>query len=134
VLAEVAVWKRTDLLQPVVDCNDLSPLYGEISMIIRPSLFAALALTAAAAFTVPAIASSPAAPAASQPAATGAITKEQAIEMALKAHPGEVTKAYEDGHKGKQTWEVKIKGQDGKSWKTYYEISTGALVDDKEDK
>ena len=104
-------------------------------MIIRSSLFAALALTAAAAFTVPAIASSPtAAPMASQPAATSAITKEQAIEMALKAHPGEVTKAYEDGHKGKQTWEVKIKGQDGKSWKTYYEISTGALVDDKEDK
>jgi len=71
---------------------------------------------------------------ASQPAATGAITKEQAIEMALKAHPGEVTKAYEDGHKGKETWEVKIKGKDGKNWKTYYEISTGTLVDDKEDK
>ena len=63
-----------------------------------------------------------------------AITKEQAIEMALKAHPGEVTKAYEDGHKGKETWEVKIKGKDGKNWKTYYEISTGTLVDDKEDK
>ena len=106
-------------------------------MIVRPSLFAALALTAATAFTVPAIASSPtqgAAPMASQPAATGAITKEQAIEMALKAHPGEVTKAYEDGHKGKETWEVKIKGKDGKNWKTYYEISTGTLVDDKEDK
>ena len=102
-------------------------------MIIRPSLFAALALTAAAAFTIPAIASSPATPAASQPAATGAITKEQATEMALKAHPGEVTKAYEDGHKGKQTWEVKIDGADGKKWKTYYEISTGTLVDDKQD-
>jgi uncharacterized membrane protein YkoI len=106
-------------------------------MIVRSSLLTALALTAAAAFTVPAIASSPAkdaTPAASQPAATGAITKEQAIEMALKAHPGEVTKAYEDGHKGKKTWEVKIKGKDGKNWKTYYEISTGTLVDDKEDK
>ena len=49
--------------------------------------------------------------------------------MALKAHPGEVTKAYEDGHQGKQTWEVKIKGKDGKNWKTYYEITTGALVE-----
>lgn len=102
-------------------------------MIIRQSLFAVLALAAAAAFTIPAIAADTVAPTASQPAATGAITKEQAIEMALKAHPGEVTKAYEDGHKGKQTWEVKIKGNDGKSWKTYYEISTGALVDDKQD-
>jgi len=54
--------------------------------------------------------------------------------MALKAHPGEVTKAYEDGHKGKRTWEIKIKGKDGKNWETYYEISTGALVDDKQDK
>jgi uncharacterized membrane protein YkoI len=49
--------------------------------------------------------------------------------MALKAHPGKVTKAYEDGHKGKQTWEVKITGDDGKKWKVYYEIATGALVD-----
>jgi uncharacterized membrane protein YkoI len=105
-------------------------------MIIRRSLFAALALTAATAFTVPAIAADTpsAAPMASQPAATGAITKEQAVEMALKAHPGKVIKAYEDGHKGKQTWEVKIDGADGKKWKTYYEITTGALVDDKEDK
>lgn len=102
-------------------------------MIVRPSLFAILALTAAAAFTTPAIAADTVAPAANQTAAASAITKEQAVEMALKAHPGEVTKAYEDGHKGKQTWEVKIKGADGKKWKTYYEISTGALVDDKED-
>lgn len=102
-------------------------------MIVRSSLLTALALTAATAFTVPALASTPVAPAANPAAATAPITKEQAIEMALKLHPGEVTKAYEDGHKGKQTWEVKIKGQDGKKWKTYYEISTGALVDDKED-
>lgn len=107
-------------------------------MIVRQALFAALALAAATAFTVPAIAvqAKDAAPAtvSQPPAATGAITKEQAIAMALKAHPGKVTKAYEDSHKGKQTWEVKIDGVDGKKWKTYYEITTGALVDDKEDK
>lgn len=46
--------------------------------------------------------------------ATTAITKEQAVEMALKAHPGKVTKAYEETKKGKKTWEAKIKGDDGK--------------------
>jgi hypothetical protein len=60
-----------------------------------------------------------------------AITKEQAVEMALKAHPGEVTKAYEDTKKGKQTWEVKINGTDGKKWEVHYEIKTGALVSEK---
>jgi hypothetical protein len=43
------------------------------------------------------------------------ITKEQAMEMALKAHPGKVTKAYEDTKKGKKTWEVKIDGATAKS-------------------
>ena len=57
-----------------------------------------------------------------------AITKEQATEKALKAHPGEVTKVYEDTKKGKKTWEVKIKGNDGKKWEVYYEIATGELV------
>lgn len=101
-------------------------------MIVRPSLFAALALAAAATLAVPAFAAetketTPAT------AATSAITKEQAIEMALKVHPGKVIKAYEDSHKGKKTWEVKIKGDDGKTWETYYEITSGALVDDKQD-
>nr|MCU0808666.1 PepSY domain-containing protein [Candidatus Contendobacter sp.] len=49
-------------------------------------------------------------PAAAAAPAKTAITKEQAIEMALKAHPGKVTKAYEETKKGKKTWEVKIKG------------------------
>lgn len=76
--------------------------------------------------------------AASQPAtatapATTAITKEHAVEMALKAHPGKVTKAYEDTKKGKKTWEVKIKGDDGKKWEVYYEIATGELVAEEED-
>jgi len=49
------------------------------------------------------------------------------MKTAIKA----VTKAYEDSHKGKQTWEVKINGNDGKKWEVYYEIATGALVDEK---
>ena len=65
--------------------------------------------------------------------ATTAITKEQAVEMALKAHPGKVTKAYEDTKKGKKTWEVKIKGDDGKKWEVYYEIATGELIAEEAD-
>ena len=64
------------------------------------------------------------------PAAT-AITKEQAVEMALKAHPGKVTKAYEDTKKGKKTWEVKVLGKDGKRWELHYEIKSGALVSEE---
>ncbi|MFZ1494846.1 MAG: PepSY domain-containing protein [Candidatus Competibacter denitrificans] len=63
-----------------------------------------------------------------QPAVTAPITKEQATDMALKAHPGKVIKAYEDTKKGKKTWEVKIQGDDGKKWEIYYEITTGLLV------
>ena len=70
--------------------------------------------------------------AATAPAKT-AITKEQAVEMALKAHPGKVTKAYEDTKKGKKTWEVKIKGDDGNKWEMYYEIATGELVAEETD-
>jgi uncharacterized membrane protein YkoI len=76
----------------------------------------------------------PAAPAAAVPAAAAPareITKEQAVEMALKAHPGEVTKAYQDTKKGKQTWEVKVNGTDGKKWEVHYEIKTGALVSEE---
>ncbi|MCU0808155.1 MAG: PepSY domain-containing protein [Candidatus Contendobacter sp.] len=54
-------------------------------------------------------------PAAAAAPAKTTITKEQAIEMALKAHPGKVTKAYEETKKGKKTWEVKIKGDDGRT-------------------
>lgn len=104
-------------------------------MIIRKPLLAAITLavafTASSAF---AASEAPAAPAAAPTAATapaGPITKEQATAMALKAHPGKVTKAYEDSHKGKQTWETIIAGDDGKEWKVYYEIATGALVDEK---
>jgi uncharacterized membrane protein YkoI len=107
-------------------------------MIVRKPLFAAIAL--AVSFAVPAVfaageapaVAAPAAPAVTAPAAPAApITKEQATAMALKAHPGKVTKAYEDTHKGKQTWETIIAGDDGKEWKVYYEIATGALVDEK---
>lgn len=94
----------------------------------------ALALAATVATTTFAAGEAPAtpAPAATVPATT-AITKEQAVEMALKAHPGKVTKAYEDTKKGKKTWEVKIKGDDGKKWEVYYEIATGELVAEEED-
>ena len=72
-------------------------------------------------------------PAAVAAPAKTAITKEQAVEMALKAHPGKVTKAYEDTKKGKKTWEVKIKGDDGKKWEVYYEVATGELIAEEED-
>ncbi|MDS4022768.1 MAG: PepSY domain-containing protein [Candidatus Competibacter sp.] len=98
-------------------------------MIVRNPPLAAIALALAATFaTISFAQSKDAAPAASQPAAAREITKEQAVEMALKAHPGKVTKAYEDTKKGKKTWEVKIDGNDGKKWEVYYEIKTGELV------
>lgn len=104
-------------------------------MIVRNPLFAAIAL--AMTLATPSVfaageapAAAPAAPATST-APAAPITKEQATAMALKAHPGKVTKAYEDTHKGKQTWETIIAGDDGKEWKVYYEIATGALVDEK---
>ena len=87
---------------------------------------ALLALVASASTLVSAAETNSAAPATAT--AASAITKEQAVEMALKAHPGKVTKAYEDTKKGKKTWEVKIDGADGKKWEVYYEIKTGQLV------
>ena len=63
--------------------------------------------------------------------AASPLTKEQAIEMALKAHPGQVTKAYEDTKQGKKAWEVKIKGDDGKKWEVYYDMATGELIDEE---
>jgi uncharacterized membrane protein YkoI len=92
---------------------------------------AALAMVTTVATTVafaatPAPATSP--PAAAAPATKHEITKKQAEEMALKAHPGKITKAYEDTKKGKKTWEVKIDGDDGKKWEVYYDIKTGELV------
>lgn len=99
------------------------------TVILTAALLAMSATFAGTAFSAETKA---AAPAAGQPAtaATAAheITKEQATEMALKAHPGKVTKAYEDTKKGKKTWEVKIDGADGKKWEVYYEIKTGELV------
>ena len=48
------------------------------------------------------------------------LTKEQVTEMALKAHPGQVIKAYQDTHKGQPVWEVQVKGDDGKKWEVFY--------------
>lgn len=98
-------------------------------MIVRNPPLAAITLALAATFATISFAQiKDAAPAASQPATAREITKEQAVEMALKAHPGKVAKAYEDTKKGKKTWEVKIDGNDGKKWEVYYEIKTGELV------
>ena len=100
----------------------------------RTAFSTAAVLAIATAFANAAFAeeSKSAAPAASPPAAAAVspqeITKEQAVEMALKAHPGEVTKAYKDTKNGKKAWEVKIKGDDGKKWEVYYDIKTGELV------
>ncbi|MFO1371836.1 MAG: PepSY domain-containing protein [Candidatus Competibacteraceae bacterium] len=86
------------------------------------ALFAATPITPTPAATQPAVQS----PAAATSAA--GITKEQAIEMAQKAHPGKLVKAYQDAKKGKTTWEVQIQGDDGKKWEIHYEIKTGELV------
>lgn len=103
-----------------------------LRQLVNAAALALITTAAATAFAAeePKAASQPAA--ATAPATTG-ITKEQAIEMALKAHPGEVTKAYEDTKKGKKTWEVKIKGNDGKKWEMYYDIKTGELVAEEVD-
>lgn len=95
------------------------------------TLAMATAFVATTAFASGAAPTAAPTPAAATVPATSSITKEQATEMALKAHPGKVIKAYEDTHKGKQTWETVIAGDDGKEWKVYYEIATGALVDEK---
>ena len=55
-------------------------------------------------------------------------SKQQAIEMALAEHPGEVIKAYMEKKRGKDVWEVKIKAEDGKQWELYYDAETGELV------
>lgn len=87
----------------------------------RKSLLAAAFTLAAAFASVPFAAET-------KNAAPAGITKEQAIEMALKAHPGTVTKSYKDKKNGKETWEVKIKGDDGRKWEVHYDIKTGELV------
>lgn len=59
--------------------------------------------------------------------------KEQAIEQALSAHPGAVEKAYQETKKGVLVWEVKIQGDDGHQWKTYYRANDGTLFMEKKD-
>lgn len=104
-------------------------------MIVRKPLIAASALACAALSASSAFASTAftteskdAGPAPSQHAVAREITREQAVDMALKAHPGEVARASKDTRDGKQTWEVTIKGKDGKQWEVYYDIKTGELV------
>lgn len=108
-------------------------------MHVRPTLLPAaifaLATTLATTVTL-AAETQGAGPESSPPAAAtpvNGITKEQAIAMALKAHPGDVTKAYKDTKKGRETWEVKINGTDGVKWEMYYDIKTGELVAEEAD-
>ena len=58
------------------------------------------------------------------------LTKEQATDLALKAHPGQVIKAYQETHKGQKVWEVQVKGEDGKKWEIYYTLD-GKLMEEK---
>ncbi|MFO1434203.1 MAG: PepSY domain-containing protein [Candidatus Competibacteraceae bacterium] len=58
------------------------------------------------------------------------LTKEQATEMATKAHPGQVIKTYQETHKGQKVWEVQVKGDDGKKWEIYYTLD-GKLMEEK---
>ena len=106
-------------------------------MIARTSLLGTVAFALATTFAAATLAAETkdATPSTSPPAATATagITKEQAIDMALKAHPGKVTKAYKDRKNGKETWEVKIKGDDGKKWEVYYDMKTGDLVAEEGD-
>lgn len=55
------------------------------------------------------------------------IDKQQAIEKALAAHPGSVEKAYQETKKGVLVWEVKVKGDDGNTWKSYFRVDNGDL-------
>jgi uncharacterized membrane protein YkoI len=61
-------------------------------------------------------------------AAGSELTKEQAVEKALKQHPGKLEKAYKETRKGKEVWEVKIKGDDGSEHELYYDAKTGEPV------
>ncbi|MQM33031.1 MAG: hypothetical protein CRU72_00885 [Candidatus Accumulibacter phosphatis] len=113
--------------------------YREIKRMKKPIALSAAALVAIfSTFSGAATAADTASPApAAVPMSTGTrapateISKEQAVEMALKAHPGEVTKVYQDTKKGKKTWEVKVLGKDGKRWELHYEIKSGALVSEE---
>lgn len=106
-------------------------------MIARTSLLGTVAFVLATTLATATLATETkdATPGVNPPAATATagITKEQAVDMALKAHPGKVTKAYKDRKNGKETWEVKIKGDDGKKWEVYYDMKTGDLVAEEGD-
>lgn len=58
------------------------------------------------------------------------MTKEEAIAKATALHPGEVIKAYKETQKGRELWEVQIKGADGKKVNVFYDVVTGELNKD----
>ncbi len=61
-------------------------------------------------------------------AAEGAISKQQAMAMALTAHPGKVVKAYKERKRGAEAWEVQVSGKDGQRWTMYYAVDGGRLI------
>ena len=61
-------------------------------------------------------------------AAEGAISKQQAMDKALKTHPGTVVKAYKERKRGVQAWEVQVKDKDGQVWAMYYAVDGGRLI------
>lgn len=64
-------------------------------------------------------------------ATEGSISKKQAIDMALQAHPGEVIKAYQETKRGVETWEIEVKSKDGAEWEVFYAVADGKLIDEE---
>ena len=67
-------------------------------------------------------------PVTSATASAPEMSKDEAVDTARKAHPGEVTRVYLDSKMGRKTWAVLINGRDGKKWIVHYEVATGAMV------
>ena len=54
-----------------------------------------------------------------------AATRDSVEKTALTAHPGKVEMVEQTKRMGKDVWEVKIKGNDGREYNLYYDISSG---------
>lgn len=55
-------------------------------------------------------------------------TKAQVEKEALAIYPGKVEHAKMEKKQGKEVWEVKIKGHDGKEHTLYFDAKTGKEV------
>ena len=54
-----------------------------------------------------------------------AVTKESVEKSALEVHPGTVEMAQKMHNNGKDIWEVKVKGSDGKQYVINFDAKTG---------